>query len=367
MNRDGQPIDTLYINQSLKLAKKAWGKTNPNPMVGAVIVREGAVIGSGYHHQAGKAHAEIEALRSMKGQASGATLYVNLEPCSHQGRTPSCVEAIIAAGVKRVVCSTLDPNPLVSGGGVARLRQAGLQVSVGTLAKEARTLNQAFFGFHEKHRPFIAIKFAASLDGKIATASHDSKWITNDKARQAARDLRSQYQAVLVGVNTVIYDDPHLGTRLPGKPDPLRIILDNTLKIPKNSRALRNDNVLIVTTRRATLAKQKALKAQGAQLFVFKGDKILLPEVMKELYKREIISVLVEGGGTVLGSFVDSRLVDKVYAFYGPLIVGGTTSLAAVGGNGSPSIKESLHLTSLTHKRLDDSFLISGYPDAAHQ
>ena len=365
MNRASQALDTLYLNQALKLAKRGLGKTNPNPMVGAVIVRGNSVLGSGYHHQAGKAHAEIEALRYTKGPALGATLYVNLEPCSHQGRTPSCVEAIIAAGVSRVVCSTLDPNPLVSGSGVARLRARGIEVSVGALSQEARTLNEAFFGFHEKHRPFIAIKFAASLDGKIASSSHDSKWITNDKARAAARNLRHLYQAVLVGANTVMYDNPHLGARLPGRPDPLRIVLDSTLRIPKGSQVLRDTNVLIVTTRRAAEPKQKALTERGIPLFICKGDKILLPEVMKELYKREIISVLVEGGGTVLGSFVDSRLVDKVYAFYGPLIIGGATSVAAVAGIGASTIKESLHLTNLTYRRINDSFMISGYPDAA--
>ncbi len=367
MKQPGQSLDTLYIQQALALAKKGLGKTNPNPMVGAVIVRGDSVIGSGYHHQAGKAHAEIEALRSINGPVSGATLYVNLEPCSHQGRTASCVEAIIAAGISRVVCSTLDPNPLVSGSGVDRLRQAGIKVSVGALDKEARALNEAFFGFHEKQRPFIAIKFAASLDGKIATASHDSKWITNDKARAIARNLRSQYQAVLVGVNTVIYDNPNLGTRLAGKPDPLRVILDSTLKIPKNSQVLRDNNVLVVTTQRAAEAKRKALSDRDIPLFISKGDKIQLREVMKELAKREIISVLVEGGGTVLGSFVDNHLVDKVYAFYGPLIIGGPSSVSAVAGSGATTISKSLHLTSLTYKSLDDSFMISGYPDDVHQ
>jgi diaminohydroxyphosphoribosylaminopyrimidine deaminase / 5-amino-6-(5-phosphoribosylamino)uracil reductase len=361
MKQPGQSLDTLYVKQALKLAKKGLGKTNPNPMVGAVIVRGDSVIGSGYHHQAGKAHAEIEALRSIKGTASGATLYVNLEPCSHQGRTPSCVEAILAAGVSRVVCSTLDPNPLVSGSGVARLRASGIQVSVGTLSKQARTLNEAFFGFHENHRPFVAIKFAASLDGKIATASHDSKWITSEKARQYARILRSQYQAVMVGVNTVIHDDPHLGARQPGKTDPLRIILDSSLRMPLKSQALRDSNVLIVTTRRASKAKQKALTERGIPIFICKGDNILLPEVMKELVQREIISVLVEGGGAILGSFVDSRLVDKVYAFYGPLIIGGTESVAAIAGHGASSISQSLRLTDRAHKKLNDTFLISGY------
>lgn len=362
MKETSQSVDDRYIAQTLRLAKKGLGKTHPNPMVGAVIVKGGKVIGSGYHHRAGKAHAEIEALRSMKVSSKGATLYVNLEPCSHQGKTPSCVEAIIAAGLSRVVCSTLDPNPSVSGGGAARLRQAGISVSVGTLSPEAKVLNEIFFGFHEKQRPFIAIKFAASLDGKIATSSHDSKWITNEKARAAARNLRSQYQAVLVGVNTVIDDDPHLGARQSGKRDPLRIILDSSLRVPLKSQVLRDDNVLIITTHRASRAKQKALADQGIPLFVSDGDQIVLTELMGELARREIISVIVEGGGKVLGSFVDSRLVDKVYAFYGPLIIGGSDSVAAIAGKGASTIRQALKLTNLTYQKLDDSFLISGQP-----
>lgn len=361
MDKVSQSLDSQYIRQTLKLAKKGLGKTHPNPMVGAVITKDGKILGSGYHHRPGGAHAEIEALRSVGGSPKGATLYVNLEPCAHQGKTPPCSEAIIKAGIARVVVATLDPNPLVSGSGVARLRQAGISVSVGLLSEEAQLLNEAFFSFHEQHRPFIALKFAASLDGKIATASHDSKWITNDKARSYARNLRSQYQAVLVGVTTVIDDNPHLGTRAPGKADPLRIILDSTLRVPLKSQVLRDNNILVITTRRASKAARTALTNRGIPLFVCPSDHITLPKVMKELTKREIISVLVEGGGTVLGSFVDSHLVDKVYAFYGPLIIGGTTSVNAVAGNGAPTINRSLKLNKLTQKSLDDTVLISGY------
>jgi diaminohydroxyphosphoribosylaminopyrimidine deaminase/5-amino-6-(5-phosphoribosylamino)uracil reductase len=259
------------------------------------------------------------------------------------------------------VIATLDPNPLVSGDGIARLRQAGMSVSIGTLDEEAKVLNEAFFGFHEMHRPFIAIKFAASLDGKIATVNHDSKWITNEKARRYARALRSQYQAVLVGVNTVIDDDPHLGARISGKSDPLRIILDSTLRIPPKSQVLRDNNVLIITTKKAPEAKRKALIDQGIPLFIVPGNQIELSKVRKELVRREIISILVEGGGTVIGSFVDNRLVDKVYAFYGPLIIGGTDSVAAIGGQGAAAISQSLQLTNLTYKKIDDTTLIRGY------
>jgi diaminohydroxyphosphoribosylaminopyrimidine deaminase/5-amino-6-(5-phosphoribosylamino)uracil reductase len=340
-------LDAQYMQQALVLAERGLGHTLPNPMVGAVIVKGNAVLGSGYHHQIGKAHAEIEALRSVKGNAKGATLYVNLEPCTHQGKTPPCVEAIITAGIAKVVCATLDPNPLVHGKGVARLREAGI-------------LNEAFFGFYGLHRPFIAMKFAASLDGKIATASHDSKWITNEKARAYARDLRGQYQAILVGINTIIDDDPHLGVRSPGKTDPLRVILDNTLRVPLESQALRDGNVLIVTTKRATPEAQKTFTDRNIPLYICPGNRITLAEVMKELVRRNIMNVLVEGGGTVLGSFVDAQLIDRVYAFYGPLIIGGAESITAIAGRGAPTINQSLHLANLTYKQLDDTVLISG-------
>jgi diaminohydroxyphosphoribosylaminopyrimidine deaminase/5-amino-6-(5-phosphoribosylamino)uracil reductase len=355
-----KPLDTQYMQEALILAERGLAHTLPNPMVGAVIVKDDVVVGSGYHHQAGKAHAEIEALRASKGKAKGATLYVNLEPCAHQGKTPPCVEAIITAGIARVVCATLDPNPLVHGKGVARLREAGIDVSVGVLAKEAKALNEVFFGFHALHRPFIAIKFAASLDGKIATASHDSKWITNEKARAYARDIRAQYQAILVGINTIIDDDPHLGVRSPGKTDPLRVILDNTLRVPLKSQALRDGNVLIITTKRATPDAQKTFTDRNIPLYICPGNRITLAEVMKELGRRKIMNVLVEGGGAVLGSFVDAKLVDKVYAFYGPLIIGGATSITSIAGQGAPTISQSLQLTNLVHTQLDTSFLITG-------
>ena len=205
--------DTYYIDEALQLAQKATGWTNPNPMVGAVIVKDGRTIARGFHRRVGCPHAEVEALRAAKENPSGATLYVNLEPCVHFGRTPPCVDAIIQAGICRVVCATRDPNPLVCGRGIAKLRRAGISVSVGVRSREARNLNETFYTFHEKHRPFIALKFAASLDGKMATRSGDSKWITNKEARAFARNLRGQYQAVLVGINTVLRDDPRLGVR----------------------------------------------------------------------------------------------------------------------------------------------------------
>ncbi|MBI2018424.1 bifunctional diaminohydroxyphosphoribosylaminopyrimidine deaminase/5-amino-6-(5-phosphoribosylamino)uracil reductase RibD [Candidatus Daviesbacteria bacterium] len=328
--------DEFFINETLKLAKKGVSWTYPNPMVGALIVKGGRMIGKGYHKVFGLPHAEIEALQKCKENPKGATLYVNLEPCSHFGKTPPCVDTIIQAGITRVVCATLDPNPKVRSFGLAKLQKAGIEVLVGVLESEARTLNEAFFTFHEKKRPFIALKFAASLDGKIATRTGESKWITNEKARKYARSLRGQYQAVLVGINTVLKDNPHLGVRMKGKKDPLRIILGQRVQIPDDAQVLRDQNVLII----------KAKK---------------IHDLLSVLREKEIISILVEGGGSVLGSFVDAKVVDKVYAFHAPILVGGKKAISAIAGQGVQTISQSIHLKNLSYKRFDDNLLTIGY------
>lgn len=353
--------DEYFIDETLKLAKKAMGWTNPNPMVGAVIVKDGQIIAWGYHRRVGLPHAEIEALKATKTSMKGATLYVNLEPCTHYGRTPPCVDAIIQAGIRRVVCSTPDPNPKVHGHGIAKLKRAGITVSVGLREKESRVLNEAFFTFHEKKRPFIAIKFAASLDGKIATHTGDSKWITSEKARLFARRIRSKYQAILVGINTVMRDNPHLGVRSPGKKDPVRIILDSNLQIPLNSQVLRDNNVLVVTTARASKNKQEQLKRQGIPILAFESEKISLKELLSSLQDKEIISILVEGGGKILGSFVDEKLVDKLYVFCAPTLIGGEKAVT-IGGRGVNKIKNALRLERISIRRFQDDFLVIGSP-----
>lgn len=351
------PADDWYIRQTLKLAKKAAGWTNPNPMVGAIIVKKGKIIGQGHHHRVGLPHAEIEALHSAKESVKGSTLYVNLEPCSHYGRTPPCVDALLTSGINKVVCSTLDPNPHVHGKGVTALRKAGIDVSVGLLEKETRSLNEAFFTFHEKKRPFVAIKFAASLDGAIATKTGDSKWITSEKARRVARTLRSNYQAVLVGIHTVLQDNPHLGSQTKRGKDPLRIIIDPLLKIPFAAHVLRDTNVLIMTTARANDKKRRLLEEKGMQMSIFQGGLIRIDDLLSDLYKRNIISVFVEGGGETIGHFVDALLVDRVYAFYEPIVIGGTTSIHAVGGQGVATIAKSLRFTAPTITRIGTTFL----------
>lgn len=352
--------DQFFMKEALQLAKKGMSWTNPNPMVGAVIVRGGKIIGRGYHKRIGLPHAEIEAFNNTKINVKGATLYVNLEPCRHFGRTPPCVDAIIKAGIKRVVCATPDPNPKVKEKGIAMLQRAGIEVSVGLLKEEAKLLNETFFTFHEKERPFVAIKFAASLDGKIATRTDDSKWVTNEQARTYARKLRSHYQAILVGINTVLKDDPHLGTRIKGKKDPIRIVLDSTLKIPLTSQVLRDTNVLIATTTKANKEKLKILTDKGIPVIVFNTTSITLPDLLKEFKKRKIISVLVEGGGQILGSFVDAKLVDKVYAFHAPILIGGEKGVSAIGGKGALTISDALRLEQVSVKHFGVTTLTVG-------
>jgi diaminohydroxyphosphoribosylaminopyrimidine deaminase/5-amino-6-(5-phosphoribosylamino)uracil reductase len=354
--------DLTYMKRALRLAAHARGATNPNPMVGAIICNGGVIIGQGFHHKAGAAHAEVEALKdATDGYCKGATLYITLEPCAHFGKTPPCVTAIQAAGITRVVCAISDPNPVVNGSGIQALRTAGLQVDVGLLHEEARKLNEAFFTYHEKHRPYVAIKFAATLDGKMATEKGDSKWITNAAARAYARQLRGYYEAILVGINTVIQDDPHLGVRSMTGTDPLRIILDTKLRIPLDAQVLRDSNVLVLTTKLASKKNILALQNRGAEVVQLPDVEISIPKLMHLLYEKNIVSVFVEGGSAVLGSFLDNRVIDKVYAFYAPRLLGGARSLS-LAGKGMSSMRNSLELTDITIKRFEDNFLVSGCP-----
>lgn len=354
--------DERFMGMCLRLARKAKGRTNPNPMVGAVLVKNGKIIGYGYHRRFGGPHAEVEAIRSARVPVDGATLYVNLEPCCHTGKTPPCTDAIRSSGITRVICAMRDPNPLVSGNGFSLLCKAGIDVQTGVSETDARHLNETFITYHEKKRPFVAIKFAASLDGKIATKTGDSKWITDEKARMFARSLRGQYQAVLVGINTILSDDPHLGTRSRGKRDPLRIILDSRLRIPIKANALRDSNVLVITSRNADKEKMAQLTAMNIPLLQLNETVMLVPKILSELYNRRIISILVEGGGSILGSFTDAKLVDKVYAFHSPVLIGGCRAVSAIEGEGAESIATAIHLTRIKRKIFTDSMLTVGYP-----
>ena len=353
--------DEFFIKRVFSLAKRGLNFTFPNPLVGAVIVKNGKIVGEGFHKNFGSWHAEVLALKRAKEKAKGATLYTNLEPCCHFGKTPPCTQYILKAKIKRVVFSSLDPNPKVNGKGLEFFEKAKIETKVGVLEKEAKALNESFFAFHQKGRPFVCLKFAASLDGKIATKNFQSKWITNEKARNYARRLRLWYQAVLVGANTVIKDNPHLGVREKNKKDPLRIVLDDRLKVPLESQIFRDKNLLLVTTKLAKKEKLKKLEKMKIPFIAYNQKRVSIPKLLEDLKSKNIVSVLVEGGGETIGSFFDEKLVDKIYAFYSPLIIGGKEAVPAVLGKGVKKLSCAPFLSQIKFKRFNKNFLIYGY------
>ncbi len=353
--------------RTFELAAGARGRTSPNPLVGAVVVRDGQVIGEGYHRRAGLPHAEVEALAAAGQAARGATLYVNLEPCCHTGKTGPCTEAIITAGIKKVVAAMADPNPLVAGRGFARLKEAGVEVATGVLEEEARRLNEAFIKFITSRKPFVILKTAMTLDGKIATVSGDSKWITGGQAREYVHRLRDSCDAVLVGIGTVLKDNPALTTRLPeGGRDPVRVILDSGARTPLEARVLNQASeapTWIAVTEAAPAERVEALKQNGTDVIVCgPGPKVDLNYLLSELAQREIVSVLVEGGGTVNAGFTLQGLVDKIVWFIAPLIVGGREAPGPVGGSGVRSLTKAIRLTDMALKQYGSDLCVEGYP-----
>jgi diaminohydroxyphosphoribosylaminopyrimidine deaminase/5-amino-6-(5-phosphoribosylamino)uracil reductase len=363
----GKP-DKHYMKMALKLAAKGTGLVSPNPMVGAVVVQNGEVVGRGWHHRYGEPHAEVMALRTAGNLSRGATLYVTLEPCNHHGKTPPCTEAVLSAGVKRVVAATPDPNRNVSGGGAAFLRNKGIQVEVGLLAEEVRRLNEAWFIWVETGLPFVVAKAACSLDGKIATRTGDSQWLTGEAARAFGHRLRHECDAILVGIGTVLADNPQLTTRLsrrPGK-DPIRVVLDSRLRIPPSARLLHLSSpspTWVACTKAAPAEKIQALESLGADVLVLPDDKgrVALEPLLQELGCRQVQSLLVEGGAEVLGTFLDQRRVDKFYFFYAPKILGGKDAYPAVAGRGVANLSEAHQARNLSLRRLGPDLLVSGY------
>jgi diaminohydroxyphosphoribosylaminopyrimidine deaminase/5-amino-6-(5-phosphoribosylamino)uracil reductase len=356
------------MERALRLAERGRGRTSPNPMVGAVLVKEGEIVGEGFHPRAGDPHAEVFALRQAGERARGATLYVNLEPCCHHGRTPPCTRALIAAGVAEVHLAMLDPNPLVAGRGRAELEAAGIRTAVGEREAEARALNEVFVHWTTTRRPFVTAKFAMSLDGKTATRTGNARWITGPSARQYVHRLRDRVDAILVGVNTVIADDPRLTTRLQQADvrHALRVILDSRGRIPATARVLDPalpGRTVVATTEAMPLQRRRAL-ADRADVLVLPADEgRVSPEaLLAALGEREVTSLLVEGGGTVLGSFFAHGLVDQVLAFVAPMIVGGQHAPTPVGGPGVSRIAEAWRLTGVQIQQLGPDVLISGYP-----
>nr|WP_282580209.1 bifunctional diaminohydroxyphosphoribosylaminopyrimidine deaminase/5-amino-6-(5-phosphoribosylamino)uracil reductase RibD [Natroniella sulfidigena] len=352
---------------ALNLAKKAVGRTSPNPLVGAVIVKDGEIIGTGYHHYAGSLHAEVNVLKKVDQEAKGATMYVTLEPCSHYGKTPPCAKFIIESGIKKVVIAMQDPNPKVAGKGIEMLKAAGVETEVGLLKEEAAQLNEDYIKYMETNTPFVILKNAMTLDGRIATKKGDSKWITGEESREFVHRLRDRVDGILVGIGTVLADNPRLTTRLPeGGEDPARIVLDEELKIPLDAKLVTQNSsapTIIATTKKADQSKKIKLQEAGVEIIeVETENRVDLEELLKELGNREIISVLVEGGSQVNTSFLEAELVDKLYYFIAPKIIGGKDAVPVVAGTGVDKIKAGISIEESKIKRSGDDFLIIGYP-----
>lgn len=356
--------DEIFMREAIRIAKNAEGRTSPNPLVGAVIVRDGKIIAEGWHRQAGTPHAEIHALNMAGALAKGATLYVTLEPCSHFGRTPPCAQAIVDSGISRVVAAMEDPNQKVAGRGFEILRAAGVKVEVGICEAEARRLNEVFLKWVTTGLPFVTMKFACSLDGKIATASGESQWISCLESRKFTHHLRDINDAILVGVGTVLADNPSLTTRLVEGKNPVRVIVDSTARTPLDSKVVtdKSARTIIATTSKAPPEKISALENLDVEIiFAGNGERVDLKILMRELARREITSVLVEGGGQIHFSMLKAGLVDKVYAFIAPKIIGGANALTAVEGAGFDKLSDAVALKNFTAEKLGEDILLSGY------
>ncbi|MHB8843870.1 MAG: bifunctional diaminohydroxyphosphoribosylaminopyrimidine deaminase/5-amino-6-(5-phosphoribosylamino)uracil reductase RibD [Nitrospirota bacterium] len=360
-------IDEKYMRQALRLAGKAAGRTSPNPMVGAVVVKSGRVIASGWHRKAGGPHAEAIALAKAGAAAKGATLYVTLEPCSHTNkRTPPCSPLVIRSGVKRVVIAMIDPNPRVSGGGVRAIRKAGIEVVTGVLGSEARRLNEAFIKHVTKKVPFVTLKIAQTLDGKIATSAGESKWITGEEARREGHRLRNSHDAILVGINTVLKDDPSLTARVPGGRDPLRIVLDSRLRIPLTAKVLAQRSMagtVVATLEGAPRSRVNKVRAAGAEVLFVKNDKgrIDLRDLMRRLGKRDIMSILLEGGAEVHAAALKAGIVDRVVLFIAPMLMTGKDSLCSIGGLSPAKLRHALRLHNVTAHFVGHDIMVVAY------
>lgn len=349
------------MGEALRMARRnSMTLPYPNPWVGCVIVRDGAIVGRGWHRGPGTNHAEVEALIEAGTRARGATLYVSLEPCCHFGLTPPCTDAILQVGIRRVVYAMRDPNPAVAGRGAAILKRHAIEVKQGVMEAEARALNEVYLKFRQTALPFVTAKAATSLDGKIATRTGESRWITDAPARRRARELRAQHQAVLVGVNTVLADNPHLGPRIRGAYDPWRIILDSRLRTPPRAQVVETGRCIIATTTSAEARKRKALERAGAEVWPFSGKRVPIKLLLKRLAARGILSVKVEGGAETLGSFFDQGLVDRVFWIYSPMVIGSALSKPAVAGRGAARLADASQLRDVTLEPVGRCWIVRG-------
>jgi len=356
--------DERFMRVALGLAARARGQTRPNPMVGAVVVRGGRIVGTGYHRRAGQPHAEVLALQAAGQRAHGATLCVTLEPCRHIGRTPPCVPAITAAGVRRVVAAMEDPNPRMRGRGLRALRAAGVATHVGVLRAEAERLNDVYLTWRRRRRPFVTVKVAQSLDGKIATVTGQSRWISGPAARRYVHALRGSVDAIAVGIRTVLADDPRLTVR--GRAvvrPPLKVVVDSMLRTPPTARLLAGGGpVLIATTARASSARRRALEARGAEVLVLpsRAGHVDLRALLRSLAHREIAHLLLEGGGELIAAALRDRLVDRWIAIIAPTLVGGRAAPTPVGGAGIRTLRQAVPVQVTAWSRLGDDLVVEG-------
>ena len=357
-----------YMKIAIAQAKKARGRVSPNPLVGAVVVKKGEVVGLGYHRRAGSPHAEVNALVHAGKKARNADLFVTLEPCSHYGRTPPCVDTIIQNKVKNVIIGMTDPNPLVAGKGIARLKRAGIGVKTGVLEEECKKLNEVFVKYITRKTPFVILKVASTLDGNIATQTGDSRGITCRKSLCLVHQLRDQVDAIMVGIGTVKADNPLLTTRLKGKrgKDPIRIIVDSSLSISPRAKVFNpgsEADVIIATTNRAPFRKRKQLEQMGARVITVapKAGGVDLKRLMRDLGKLEITSILLEGGTRLTTSALNEKIVDKIFFFYAPKILCGRSVHGITAGAGVGRIKQALKVRDLTVRKSGDDVLVEGY------
>ncbi len=360
-----QKQNLMFMRRALELARRGEGRVHPNPMVGAVLVKNGRILAEGAHERFGGPHAEVNAFRKAKKIPSGTVLYLTLEPCDHFGKTPPCTEAVLASGVRHVVVAMKDPNPKVSGRGLQKLKKNGISVSVGLLDKEARQLNRHYIWWVKNKVPYITVKVGQSLDGKIATKTGESRWITGEPARRRAHELRREADAILVGVNTVLNDNPLLTVRLPGqKTQPLKVVLDASLKTPVNAALLSKRSpgpTLLFTSRRALAARGKKFTSEAELAAVpEKNGKLDWKAVLGELGRRGITHLLVEGGGEVIGSLFSERRVQEAYFFTAPRVIGGRGAVGSVGGEGVSGLKKTANFKQWNAERIGDDLLFHG-------
>lgn len=353
--------DQDYMALAINLARATEGQTSPNPRVGAVLVKDGQIIGMGAHLKAGEPHAEVHAISMAGNKAKDATLYVTLEPCSHFGKTPPCSNLVIESGIKKVFVASIDPNPVVGGAGIKKMLEAGIEVQVGLLEKEAKALNKVFFHYISTGFPYVTLKSATSLDGKTATVTGESKWITGEEARKDVHHFRHAHDAILVGVNTVIKDNPSLTTRLDsGGKNPIRVILDSTLRTPLESRIVNDQaaKTIIMTGADVEPERVRQFSEQGIEIIKLETAKVGIVDMLKKLGDRGITSVYVEGGAEVHGSFLKEKALQQIITYIAPKLLGGKDAPAAYGGEGIARLEDTVSLKIIDVKQIGQDIRI---------